>query len=124
MLEHIFNDETSDDPVQADDLPKALTPAERKKAAALLSTGIKRNNSAMLGKKNRAKSAHERASDLFAQRNFSPLTEMVMMCEIERAKIHLYEEAIRKGEDPSYLPKPNHERFIKLLQDLLKIEIP
>ena len=47
-----------------------------------------------------------------------------MMCEIERAKIHLYEEAIRKGEDPSYLPKPNHERFIKLLQDLLKIEIP
>lgn len=107
-------------------LPEELTPEERKKAAAHFrgqKKTLSRVKSVMLDP-TKARTPGQRAQALFEHERFSPLTELLKLCKIEGAKVQIWEKAVANGDDTKFLPKPNHARYIELLRDLVKYELP
>lgn len=109
------------------DIPDTLSPEQRRKAAKLLAdvnriTG--RQNASMLGALAKGKTHAEKINGLFTEMKLSPLTELVMLCRIERAKVYLYNRTLEEGGDVSALPPPNMKLYISLLKDLVQYEVP
>lgn len=126
-----------DDELDGDNLPIALTKEEKADALSKLNLKqdgtplekqvvVRRNNSAMLSDKKK-RSTNEKVKALFQEQNFSPLTELVYLVKIERAKIEVYNKAVALGLDKRSLeafPRPNLRFYSELLFKLVNYEVP
>lgn len=122
------NDEViKDSPDEGEDLPSSLTPEQKRKAARLLADvarTVGRHNMDMLGTGTKGKSHADRVNSLFTTQRLSPLTELVILCRIERAKVYLWNKVENEGGDTTALPKPNMKLYIQLLDKLVQYEVP
>lgn len=132
----------SNEPIQFDDtdFPKEATAEERKKALALIGidpdtnrpfeekVALPYNNDAMLGDSGNKKiTTTDRVRALFKQRNFSAITKLLRLVEIEEAKMEAHNRAINMGLEPRLLdclPQPDKKFYATLLLQLVKFEIP